>query len=380
MAKRLQFENSSILSDCIEVGTIRTPVSAGASVAVVLDNNNGLAQNDYVLFEEIGTGRAEIAKISAAVSAGTNIQVDTLLFPHNVGVKVYRLAYNQVKFYRADTLTGTKTLLGSAVNIDADDEFTEYIDAVNSTGYVFFALFNSTTSAESDPSSGFPYSIISITAKSKIREFVKKFYKKALDDDTFSFLLESAEDEIYSVRLWRFREKSKTFNSVIGQQAYTFESLSLTDFGTFIYGSFDALYPLQYITIKEHKALNEGGAVGSAIPQFVFIFADSFYFTPTPSSVGTVEILYYANASGFGEETSETPVQMPQALAFRVLQDLWSMDDAKKAEYWESRYLQIVAVMKGKEREQVGRFAPLTDSRLTKRRVNNSIDYPQITV
>lgn len=380
MAKRLQFENSSILSDCIEIGTIRTPVSAGASVAVVLDNNSGLAQNDYVLFEEIGTGRAEIAKISAAVSAGTNIQVDTLLFPHNVGVKVYRLTYNQVKFYRADTLTGTKTLLGSAVNIDADDEFTEYIDTVNSTGYVFFALFNSTTSAESDYSSGFPYSILSLTSKSKIREFVKKFYKKTLDEETFSFLADSAEDEIYSIRLWRFREKSKTFNTAIGQQVYSFESISLSDYGTFIYASFDSIYPIQFITIKEHKNLNEGSAIGSAIPQYIFEFADAFYLTPTPSSVGVVDLLYYGNAVGFSEETTNTPIGMPQAVAFRILQDLWSMDDPKKSKSWESRYLQIVAVMKNKEREQVGRFAPLTDSRLTKRRVNNSIEYPSIPV
>lgn len=380
MAKKLQFDNASILPDCLEIGTVRTPVSAGSNVSVVLDNNHGLSQNDYVLFEEIATGRAEIAKINAAVSAGTSIQVDTLLFPHNVGVKVYQLQYNQVKFYHADTISGAKTLLGSAVNIDADDAFTEYLDSANSTGYAFFSLYNSTTAAESDPSAGYPYSLLSLTSKSKIREFVKKFYKKTLDDETFSFLADSAEDEIYAVRLWRFREKSKSFNTAISQQAYSFESISLSDYGTFIYASFDSIYPLQFLTIKEHKNLNEGSAVGSAIPQFIFEFADSFYLTPTPSSVGVVNILYYGNAVGFSEETTDTPIEMPQAVAFRILQDLWSMDDPKKAEYWENRYLQIVSVMKNKEREQVGRFAPITDSRLTKRRVNNSIEYPSITV
>lgn len=380
MSKRLQFDNSSILSDCLEVGTLRVPTSASSSVSVTLDNNDGLANGDYVLFEEVGTSRAEIAKINASVTAGTVIQVDTLKFPHNVGVKVYRLAYNQVKFYRADTLTGSKTLLGSAVNIDVDDEFTEYIDSVNSTGYAFFALYNSTTTAESDPSSGFPYSLLPLSAKSKIREFVRKFYKKVLDDDTFSFLCDSAEDEIYAIRLWRFREKSASFSTVIGTQKYTFSSLSITDFGTLIYASFDSLYPLQSITIKEHKALNEGSMNGSSIPQFIFLFGDALYLTPTPSSVGTVELLYYANSAGFTEETTESPVDMPQAIAFRILQDLWAMDDIKKSEYWEQRYLQIISVMKSKEREQVSRFAPLTDSRLTKRRINNSIEYPQITV
>ncbi len=381
MSKKLQFDNSSILQDCLEVGTLRSPSSSGSSVSIIIDNNDGLAQNDYVLFEEIGTGRAEIAQIDAAVSAGTTIRVDSLLFPHNVGVKVYRLAYNQVKFYHDDVATGlSKTLLGSAVDIDADDEFTEYIDSDNSTGYAFFSLYNSTTADESDPSSAFPYSLLNLTAKSKIREFVKKFYKKALDDETFSFLADSAEDEIFSIRLWRFREKTASFETVASQQAYSFDSISLSDYGTGIYASFEDIYRLNFLTIKEHQALNEGAHLGSAIPQGIYEFAKTFYLTPIPSSVGTVDILYYANASGFEEETSVTAMNMPQAIAFRVLQDLWSMDDEEKARYWERRYLQVVSVAKGKEREQVGRFAPITDSSITRRRTINQIDFPQITV
>lgn len=381
MAKILQFDNRSIFADIAEeVATLRVPSAAGSSVTLTLDNNSGLANADYVLIEDVATSRAEIAKINAAVSAGTTIQVDTLKFPHNVGVKIYKIGYNQIKFFHAATVGDSKSILGSATDLDVDDEFTEYVDATNSTGYAFFALFNSTTSAVSDYSSAYPYSLLSLASKSKIRDFVKKFYKKALDDETFSFLADSAEDEIYAVRLWRFREKSMSFNTAISQQTYSFESISLSDYGTFIYASFDSLYPLQHITIKEHKNLNEGSAVGSAIPQFIFEFADSFYLTPTPSSVGVVNILYYGNAVGFSEETTDTPVEMPQAIAFRILQDLWSMDDPKKSEYWENRYLQVVSVMKNKEREQVGRFAPLTDSKLTKRRINNSIEYPSITV
>ncbi len=381
MAKILQFDNKSIFADIAqEVATLRVPSMVGSSVTLTLDNNSGLANNDYVLIEDVSTPRAEIAKINAAVSAGTTIQVDTLKFPHNVGVKIYKIGYNQIKFFHSATSGGSKSLLGSATDLDVDDEFTEYVDSTNSSGYAFFALFNSTTSAVSDYSSAYPYSLLTLSSKSKIRDFVKKFYKKPIDDETFSFLTDSAEDEIYAVRLWKFRERSMSFNTVISQQAYSFESISLSDYGTFIYASFDSIYPLQFLTIKEHKSLNEGSAVGSAIPQFIFEFADSFYLTPTPSSVGEVNILYYGNSVGFSEETTETQIEMPQAVAFRILQDLWSMDDPKKAQYWENRYLQIVSVMKSKEREQVGRFAPLTDSRLTKRRVNNSIEYPSITV
>jgi hypothetical protein len=378
MSKILQFDNHTIFADAAEeVATLRSPSTAGSSVSLTLDNNHGLAQNDYVLVEDIATARAEIAKINAAVTAGTSIQVDELLFPHNTGVKIYRLKYDQVKFFHAATVGGSKTLLG-AVDIDADDQFTEYVDASNTSGYAFFALYNSTTTDQSSYSSAYPYSLLTLTAKSKIREFVKKFYKREWDDDTFGFLADMAESEIYAIRMWRFREKTFTFNTVANQQEYTFDSISLTDYGTLIYATYDG-NPLQYVTIKENEILNWGTITSSDV-RAIFEWAETFILTPKPDGVKEVKLRYYANAAGFSEETTDTPVSLPQVIAFRILQDLWSMEDLKKSQYWENRYLQGIAVLKTKEKKQSMRFASLTDASLTRRRINNSIDNPSISI
>ena len=174
--KILQFDNRSIFADIAEeVATLRVPSAAGSSVSLTIDNNSGLVNVDYVLIEDVSTSRSEIAKINAAVTAGTVIQVDTLKFPHNVGVKVYKIGYNQIKFFHSATVAGIKTLLGSATDLDVDDEFTEYVDSVNGAGYAFFALYNSTTTAQSEYSSPYPYSLLTLASKSKIRDFFIAF-------------------------------------------------------------------------------------------------------------------------------------------------------------------------------------------------------------
>lgn len=379
MAKILQFDNHSIFADIAEeMSTLRSPSAAGSSVSLTLDNNSGLSNNDYVLIEDVSTSRAEIAKINAAVTAGTTIQVDTLKFPHNVGVKVYKIGYNQIKFYHADTVAGAKTLLGSATDIDVDDEFTEYVDAVNSTGYAFFALYNSATSTPSEYSSAYPYSLLTLSSKSKIRDFVKKFYKKPIEDETFDMLIPIVEDEIFSIAPWRFREETATFNSVIDQADYILTDQGITDFGTLAYITYNG-DPVDVVTFKENEILNWGTLI-SSYARVAHIWKETITLTPAPDAIAEVKIKYWKNAPGFSQETTDTAVNMPQVIAFGILQELWSMDDEKKSRYWENRKLQTIALIKKRDEKQTVRFASLTNSAMIRRNPRDQFDSPSITV
>lgn len=377
--KILQFDNRSIFADIAEeVATLRVPSAAGSSVSLTIDNNSGLANADYVLIEDVSTSRAEIAKINAAVTAGTVIQVDTLKFPHNVGVKVYKIGYNQIKFFHSATVAGIKTLLGSATDLDVDDEFTEYVDSVNGAGYAFFALYNSTTTAQSEYSSPYPYSLLTLASKSKIRDFVKKFYKKPIDDETFDMLIPVAEDEIFSIAPWRFREETATFNSVADQADYHFADNGITDFGTLAYITYNG-DPVEVVTFKENEILNWGTLI-SSYARVAHIWSEILTLTPAPSEIAEIKVKYWKNAPGFAEETTDTAVSMPQVIAFSILQDLWAMDDMKKSQYWENRKLQTIALIKKRDEKQTVRFAPLTNSGMIRRNPRSQFENPSIDI
>ena len=136
--KLLKFNNSAIMLLVSERAIMKAAVVAGSNKAITVDDNANLVNGDFLVFGEPIMAKSEIAKINAAVTPGTAIQVDSLTFPHAIGTPIYKIPYDQVKFYHADTLTGDKTLIGSAVDIDVEDEYTVVVDSTNSTGYLFF--------------------------------------------------------------------------------------------------------------------------------------------------------------------------------------------------------------------------------------------------
>jgi hypothetical protein len=360
-----------------EIAQIRVPVSAGSSVQITLDNNNGLAQNDYVLIGEMGGTQTEIAKINAAVSAGQVIQVDTLVFPHGEGTKIYLLKYNQIKFYRAATIAGAKTLLTTKA-IDADNIFTEYQDTVNSTGYAFFTLYNSTTADESGYSGAYPYTLLKSSTRAKIRALMQSFYGRAYEEETFQALCDAAEAEVFAIKRWRFREAYTTFTTTNAQQAYSLATLGITDFGQLVYATYNG-DPIIPIRIKTHKLLNWSTIV-TTTPRAIWEWAGSLYLTPIPDGAKTVELYYYKNSSGFDDETSETAIQLPIAIAARVAQWMWIIENPKKAAEYEKMYLQTISAMKINDKKEVSVFPALTDNRLSKMSVFDQFDNPSIDI
>lgn len=362
-----------------DTAVMKSPSASGNSITIAVDDNKNIAQNDFILIGEIGQPKSEIAQVSAAVTLGTAIQLDTLTFPHNAGTPIYRIPYNQVKFYRAATLAGAKTLLATTT-IDAQNEYTTYTDTTNTTGYLFFTLYNSLTTTASDYSAGFNYATIPYGSRIKIREFVtsKHNWDKDIDDATFNTLCDFAEAEIFAIRRWRFREKSVSFSSVASQQAYTLTEAGATDLGQLIYATYDG-NPVTPIDIKRHQNLN-WNVLTTGTARRVWEWNGSLYFTPIPSEIKTIVLYYFKNSSGFSDETVESEVQLPQAIAFRVLQDLWAVPDPKKSQYFERRYLQVIAAMKINDVKQVSHFPTLSDNRLDKLAIYDQVDNPTITI
>lgn len=376
--KILQFSNQTLASLVTETAILKASVAAGSAKDITLNDNNGFADDDLVLIGEIGSAKSEIFQINTTVTAGTIIQADTLVYPHGIGTPVYKIPFDQVKFYRAATIDGEKTLLDT-VDIDADNQYTTYVDVTNTTGYLFFVLYNSVTTDASDYSAGFDYGTISYGSRIKIREFVTSphNWSRPLDEATFETLCDSAEAEIFAIKRWRFREATSTFNTVASQQAYTLAVAGCEDLGQLIYATYDG-DPVIPADIKTHQNIN-WNVVTSGTPNRIWEWNGSLYLTPIPSEIKAVVLYYYKNSSGFANETSESEVQLPMAIAFRILQDLWATVDPNKAQYFERRYLQTVQAMKMNDVKQVSKFPTLADSRVDKFNVNSQIDNPIIT-
>jgi phage gp36-like protein len=137
-----------------EIGTLAADATAGSNVSLTLINNDGLAQNDYIVIGHEGSELAEMELINQAVTAGTTVRVATLKFNRKAGEPIVKYGYNQRKFYGSLTEGGSymeMTADGSPVNIQVDDPQGTLFEYTGST-YTYFkaTYYNSTAAEETD--------------------------------------------------------------------------------------------------------------------------------------------------------------------------------------------------------------------------------------
>lgn len=125
--------------------------------SVEVKNNQEFANNDRILIGELGLAYSEIVTAGAPNANGTTMPIGATLFSHEADSPIYKLKFDQVKFYRSTTgINGTYTLLG-VVNLDVTNAnlVTTYDDATSAVGYYYkISMYNSISaieSAQTDP-------------------------------------------------------------------------------------------------------------------------------------------------------------------------------------------------------------------------------------
>lgn len=130
------------LSTSVEVDDTQLPVK----------NNEKFAADDKVLVGEMGGERSEIRTVSSVNANKLQITVDALDFDHDSDVPIYKLDYDQIRFYRRTSLGATPTLL-TTIDIDVDnaDKITRYDDPTATVAYYYqTAFYDSVADEESD--------------------------------------------------------------------------------------------------------------------------------------------------------------------------------------------------------------------------------------
>lgn len=122
---------------------------AASSTSLSVENTQGFVINDYLVIERIRNETAEVRKIAATPVSDTDITIEALKFAHKNGTRVQKILFNQRKFYRATSKTGTYAVLGTKdIEVDRPDG-TFYEDTLGLSSYWYKATYyNSTTGVE----------------------------------------------------------------------------------------------------------------------------------------------------------------------------------------------------------------------------------------
>jgi hypothetical protein len=138
--------------------SLKDDVAVGVNSMTVYSISQ-FAVSKILLVGEWGSEGTEIAKTDAATapSGYTVTLAAALAKAHGKDTPVSILAFDQIEFSHADTLTGAKSVL-SLVNIDPEQDEMLYEDTTNTDGYYFTRYKNSITGTFSDYSDGIPYS------------------------------------------------------------------------------------------------------------------------------------------------------------------------------------------------------------------------------
>lgn len=144
-------------TDDLEKTYLSNAISAGVT-SLPVKNNDRFVANDRVMIGEQGQENTEVVTYSASPD-NMSITVGATQFPHSANDPVYRLRFDQVKFYRSTTgIAGTYTVI-STQNLDVDNynQTTVYDDTTGlATYYYKMSVYHSLLALESSLSDPIP--------------------------------------------------------------------------------------------------------------------------------------------------------------------------------------------------------------------------------
>jgi len=194
-----------------------TSKANAAQADLVVQNASGFSAAQYVVIGEPGQEQTEIRSISS-ISGNTITLGSNLGFTHSENTKITYIKYNQVKFYRSDTESGTYTLQ-TTKDIAIGEPHTLYDDPTGASTHYYKIRYYDSTSATLSPYSsamsatGFVrYALIAIQ-----NALFKKFGDKKetfLDRDEITDWISEWKDECVN-QLAENNEKQFTTNQIL---------------------------------------------------------------------------------------------------------------------------------------------------------------------
>ncbi len=135
----------------LEKSYLSNPYSIGAT-SIQVKNSDRFLANDRIMIGEMGQEKTEVVTVSSVSADGNTIVIGATVFSHSADDPVYKLRFDQVRFYRSTTTsTGTYTLI-STQNLDVDNANlqTIYDDTTGTSAYFYkTTVYHSISTVES---------------------------------------------------------------------------------------------------------------------------------------------------------------------------------------------------------------------------------------
>lgn len=135
----------------LEKSYLSNPYASGVT-SIQLKNADRFALNDRIMIGEMGSEKTEVVTVTAGATDGSTITIGATVFSHEADTPVYRLRFDQVKFYRSTTgISGVYSVI-STQNLDVDNANLEtlYDDTTGlSTYYYKMTVYHSISTVES---------------------------------------------------------------------------------------------------------------------------------------------------------------------------------------------------------------------------------------
>lgn len=134
-----------------EKSFLLNPYSVGTTT-ISVKNSDRFVANDRVMIGEMGQEKTEVVTVSSVNANGNDIVVGATVFAHSADDPVYKLRFDQVRFYRSTTTsTGTYTLLSTqALDVDNAGLTTIYDDTTGTSSYYYkTTMYHSISTLES---------------------------------------------------------------------------------------------------------------------------------------------------------------------------------------------------------------------------------------
>jgi hypothetical protein len=155
----LEADNRSLTQSAKYTYLVSNCSSGIAAFSVLNATDSSFATNSFLLLGNFGAEDAEIVKISTVNnSTGAIVTTTPTLFSHPESTRVTIMAYDQIRFFYTTTTTFSgATPLTGFIPLQPSDWFTTYSDSIYSTGYGWYAFYNSVLSTYSQNSNAIPY-------------------------------------------------------------------------------------------------------------------------------------------------------------------------------------------------------------------------------
>lgn len=166
----LECDNRSLTAASKYSALVTNYMSGISTFSVLNATDSDFAANAFILVSNFGSEDAEILQILAVDNSTGLITTTTpTKFSHAESSKVSVIPYNKVRFFHTTTAVfDILTPLTSFVDLQPSDWFTSYGDGSYSTGYGWYAFYNSQTLIYSQPSNAIPYAGFETSATEQI--------------------------------------------------------------------------------------------------------------------------------------------------------------------------------------------------------------------